>query len=413
MNIELFSQQTPKQFFGGTHRTRAPEATLAEYGALMPKMGITRLANITGLDRIGLPVCIAVRPNSRTLATSQGKGETLALAKASAMMESIEGWHAERVQGPLLYDSWLALAQQLPMVDVHELAIRADATFCADRPINWIEGLDLMRGHNTWVPFETVSVNLVKQPGHKPIFLESTNGLSSGNSTVEAVIHALCEVIERDAVTLWGQLPRDHKKARQVDLSTISDPGLRRVIDQLAAKGVVLGVWDITSDIGLPTFTCTLVEDPDSEFWRPVTTSDGHGTHLVPEIALSRAINEAIQARLTFISGSRDDIFPADYIKHGNRDDHIAIAGAIREPAAPLAFDPPRLPVSGFFEDDLQTILQQLRKIGINSAVVVDLSRKEIGIPVVKVIVPGLEPFHTPMYQPGKRAQRLRPEFRA
>jgi YcaO-like protein with predicted kinase domain len=407
MNPDFLNLQTRKNFFTGTHRSRPPETTLAEYGALMPMMGITRLANITGLDRIGLPVCIAVRPNSRTLATSQGKGETIAAAKASAMMESIEGWHAERIAGPILYESYHALADRLPVIDVSALAVRVDATFYADRPIHWIEGLDLMTRQSVWVPFESVSLNLVKQPGHKPIFLESSNGLSSGNQMIEAIIHALCEVIERDAVTLWAHIPVARKKERQIDLATVSDPSLRRIIDQLATNGIVLGAWDITSDIGLPTFTCTCVEDPDSPDWRPVTTSDGHGSHLVPEIALSRAIHEAIQARLTFISGSRDDIFPADYIKHGNRDDHVAIAGAIKQPPASLSFAPNRLPVSDFFEEDLETILSLLRNVGINCAAVVDLTRAEVGIPVVKLVVPGLEPFHTPVYQPGKRAQRL------
>jgi len=413
MQIHFENSRTRKNYFTGTQRTRSPEATLADYGKFMGVMGITRLANITGLDRIGLPVCLAIRPNSRTLASAQGKGETVAAAKASAMMESIETWHAERVAGPLMYESHVAMAEQHSVVDISGLAIRSDASFCSNRPIHWVKGWDLISEKNMWVPFETVSINLVKQIGHKSTFLESSNGLASGNQKIEAVIHALYEVIERDASTLWELVALQQRKQQQLDLATITDPGLRRIIDSLSEKGIVLGVWDITSDVGLPTYTCNCIEDPESPEWHPISIASGHGTHLVPEIALSRAIHEAIQCRLTMISGSRDDVFPTDYVKYSNRDDHRRFIQSIQQPAASLDFKPARLPVSEFFEDDLKTILDQLKKVDIKSVVVVDLTRDDIGIPVVKVIVPGLEPYHTQVYKPGARAQRFLKEDKA
>ncbi len=104
MSFIDLQQRTPKRWREGTHRTRAPQQTLDAFRPLLARLGITRLANVTGLDRIGLPVCVAVRPNSRALATSQGKGETLPAAMASAMMESIETWHAERVAAPLRWE---------------------------------------------------------------------------------------------------------------------------------------------------------------------------------------------------------------------------------------------------------------------------------------------------------------------
>lgn len=77
-------------------RLVSAEETLARVKPLFPLFGITRVANVTGLDTIGIPVVMVNRPNSRGLAVSQGKGVTLAAAKASAVMESIESWHAER-----------------------------------------------------------------------------------------------------------------------------------------------------------------------------------------------------------------------------------------------------------------------------------------------------------------------------
>ena len=75
---------------GGTVRARDALETLAWVQPLLPRFGITRVANITGLDRIGIPVWISVRPHGRSLSVAQGKGLTPELAQASAVMESIE-----------------------------------------------------------------------------------------------------------------------------------------------------------------------------------------------------------------------------------------------------------------------------------------------------------------------------------
>ena len=71
-------------------------------------MGITRLGNITGLDRIGIPVAIAVRPNSRSVSVAQGKGLEMPQAMASALMEACETFHAEQI-GPLRVAAYRAL----------------------------------------------------------------------------------------------------------------------------------------------------------------------------------------------------------------------------------------------------------------------------------------------------------------
>src|SRR5215475_8652615 len=89
-----------KRDLGGTVRVREPEDTLAWVRPLLPALGITRVANVTGLDRIGIPVWLCVRPNSRCLSVSQGKGLTAELAQVAAVMESIEMYHAERVREP-------------------------------------------------------------------------------------------------------------------------------------------------------------------------------------------------------------------------------------------------------------------------------------------------------------------------
>lgn len=399
--------KTRKAYFNGTHRSLEPEDTLAAYLPKLVLMGITRIANITGLDRIGLPVCVAIRPNARALATSQGKGETLVLAKVSAMMEAIETWHSERVRGSLIYESYTSLKEESTVVDISGLSLRGDATFYPDRAHTWIESIDIVKDEKVWIPFETISTNFSQQPNYQDTFLASSNGLASGNNIIEATVHGICEVIERDAVTLWEFIPRNEKKKYQIDLDTIIDDKMKKLIHQIRDKGVIIGVWEITSDIGIPTFTCTLVENPDSEFWRPIPMFSGHGCHLNPEIALSRAIHEAIQSRLAAISGSRDDLFPTDYISVGNKDDHRHAVDEIIKHKPTRKFDVSKVINNEFFEDDITYLIDALSKVGADRILVKDLSKVEINIPVVKVVIPKLEPFHTPFYRPGQRALKL------
>src|SRR6476620_11197984 len=93
----LLDTPVPKKFRRGTHRAIPPAETLARVRPQMARMGITRIGNITGLDRIGIPVAVAVRPNSRSVSVSQGKGLDLPQAMASALMEAAEGFHAEEI----------------------------------------------------------------------------------------------------------------------------------------------------------------------------------------------------------------------------------------------------------------------------------------------------------------------------
>jgi ribosomal protein S12 methylthiotransferase accessory factor YcaO len=89
-----------KAYRRGTHRTVDPAVTLARVQPYLARMGITRIANVTGLDRIGVPVVMVCRPNSRSLAVAQGKGLTLDAAKASGVMEAIELYHAVNASRP-------------------------------------------------------------------------------------------------------------------------------------------------------------------------------------------------------------------------------------------------------------------------------------------------------------------------
>src|SRR3954470_5285453 len=147
---------TPKIFRLGTHRAVRPEETVERVRPFMAAMGITRIANITGLDRIGVPVVMVCRPNSRSLAVSQGKGLDLAAAKASGLMESVEDYHAERIALPLKLGSYEELRHSHRLVDVTKLPRTTSSRFHPSLPVLWIEGYDLLQQEPVWVPHDLV-----------------------------------------------------------------------------------------------------------------------------------------------------------------------------------------------------------------------------------------------------------------
>lgn len=389
-------------------RLATPEETLARVTPFFPLFGITRVANVTGLDQIGIPVVMVNRPNSRSLSVSQGKGTTLAAAKASAVMESIESWHAERPALALRHGSYEDLRYGLPLVDPNLLPCHVDSIFTIHTQLLWSEGTNLKDGTSIWVPYEMVHTNytLPLPTGHG-CFQATSNGLASGNHWIEAVIHGLAEVVERDARTLWNLLPVDAQDDTRLDLETVADPVCRGLLARFAKAGVAVGVWDMTADTGVPTFIARIVQATGNGA-RLVRPASGYGTHLVPEIALARALTEAAQSRLTFISGARDDMQREEYERFLTDQEQTLWLDRIRLGAPVRDFNQIIRWRGASLRADLAEMRRRLSLVGIEDIVVVDLTRPEIGIPVVRVIVPGLEGVDgSRNYCLGPRARRV------
>lgn len=370
----------------------------------MGRLGITRVANVTGLDVIGIPVVTVCRPNARSLAVSQGKGLDLESAKASGLMESIELYHAERIFRPLVLATLEELSARSAVVATDRLPQLLVSSFHARRKTLWIEAQDWLNDAAKYLPFEMVHANYtLPLPTGSGCFVMSSNGLASGNDLNEAALHGLCEVIERDATTLWV-LGAPHEQARRrVDLESIDDPGCRSLLAAYQQAGVAVGVWDITSDLGIPTFACMIVEEERSKL-RVLYPTHGMGCHPVREVALSRALTEAAQGRLTFISGARDDSGVDKYRQAQGEQQWNAARARLSGPSPRNFRDCPSFPAESV-DEDLDLVLSRLTASGITEALITDLTDATIGIPVARVVVPGLEPlYEVPGYQPGPRA---------
>jgi YcaO-like protein with predicted kinase domain len=388
----------------GTHRTISPARTVDRLRALMPRMGITRVANVTGLDRIGVPVVMVVRPNARSIAVSQGKGLDLDAARASGLMEAAELWHAEHITLPLRLCSPDELCEAHPVVDVEALPRVEGGRFSPTPRMLWIQGRDLLSAGPLWLPYEMVHADYtLPLPPGSGCFPASSNGLASGNHVLEAIVHAVCEIIERDATTLWNRLDPAARARTRIDLATVDDAGCREVLDRLKRAGFAVAAFETTSDVGVPAFQCVIVD----ERYRQAHGGAGAGCHPARGIALLRALCEAVQVRMTYISGSRDDLGAEEFRRGSMAQKLRGLKALMRTGGGGRDFrDCPGRDFPSL-ADDLDWLLERLRAVGTRQVVIVDLTRPELGLPVVRAVIPGLEaPDDVLGYVPGQRALR-------
>lgn len=395
-----------KRYVDGTHRTLPPDETVARLASARVTCGVTRVADITGLDHVGIPVALACRPNSRSLSVSQGKGLTLDAARASALMETIESWHAERVVNPVVLARRVEL--DCPVVPIGGLPQLAVSRYDDRLRLPWVEAFDTEAASATLVPFELVHLDMtIPLPEGSGCFPMSSNGLASGNHPAEACLHAVCEVIERDAFALWHHSDERRRGAMRVDVSSIASTVAADLIGRFVDAGLDVAVWDITSDVGVAAYRCAIVQstvDPN----RPLYPSSGLGCHPSREVALIRALTEAAQSRLTRIAGSRDDVPRSDYELSRHPDEVLRVASALRAEPTDRSFDRAPDHQGPTLLGDLEWVLGRLDRAGFASALFVDLTDAELEIPVVKAIVPGLETKPGgDGYRPGRRVNDL------
>lgn len=358
----------------GTVRRRAPEDTWGAVAPLLPGFGITRVARLTGLDYIGLPVAAAIRPGALTLSVSQGKGATDLLAALSAVMEAIELWHVEQPKQPVM----TAAAQEVELpYPLAALPVRTAHPGLDRVPVDWTVGFGVRTGRAVPVPLDLVR-RPVGQPWRPDLFRATSTGLACGNDRDEALLHALYEVVERDV--LYADEVSGGRRRRPIDPASVGDPYCRALIEQVRAAGVTLEVAYVGGAYGLPTCLAFLWSED-----YPVTFA-GAGCHGDPHIALSRAVTEAVQSRLTCIAGTRDDLVS---------NEEAFGAGPLRPvPATGLrpwsgVLGPGGAVSYGGFAEQVQVVAARIEEVTGHEPVCCDLSDPALPFAAVKVVCPG------------------------
>lgn len=389
-----------KQFFAGTHRAMSPEETLARIRPHLGLAGITRVADITGLDTIGIPVAVAMRPASGTLAVEGGKGVSVAAAMTSAAMEAIERFVGESDPLNECRGTVDEVAARLP-VAADRFPMFRYASVSHRHVYGWARMRDLMSDDECLVPSDLVSLPTGQPsiPFAHP-WAAGSNGLASGNHLPEAVCAGLYEVIERDATSCWQLAHRRGAPRLLVDPATIDGPvitGLLRTLDQAGVEAQI--VWCPT-DIGVPTCLAYIVDRHTG-----VGVYKGYGCHLDPEIAMSRAVTEAVQSRTIFVAGARDDLLRATYEAMKRSD--VLTPAQFGQGARLISVSeiPNRATTS--FHGDIAVMLKLLAGAGFEHVLVRELEAAAFEASVARVVVPGLEPYQFQWVAAGERARRF------
>jgi ribosomal protein S12 methylthiotransferase accessory factor len=393
-----------KQFFEGTPRGASPAETLDRLRPCWDLIGLTRLANITGLDRIGIPVTLAIRPNSPDIGTNCGKGLTLQTALASAGMEALEHHCGETFSGEVFVDSYETLRKHRRTIPIERLAIAKNSLFHPAAPERWCIGWDLVGDAEVAVPYEQVKVSWPSRlrAAHLSCFQTGTNGLASGNSLAEATVSALLELVERDAIACHlGAQDATGRPLPIVRLDSIEYPVVRDLLARLHSAEVETYVFDLTTDLLVPTFHAAIFSREGTSF----LPGTGWGAALDAETALVRALTEAAQTRLVQIYGARDDLFrrkhEAVLLQDCNRfrlacDENDRLVDV--DDLASMRFPT--------FEQDIEAIIHRLGAVGLEQVIVFDLTPEGVAdLAGVRVIVPGLEGYRYETYRPGERAR--------
>ncbi len=357
--------------------------SLQALAPLLPGFGISRIADVTGLDRVGLPVAAVYRPNARSAVVSHGAGADFETARLAGVMEAVERFHAENVALPSKLGGILDLAPSHHLLEIGS-SVSADKS----APLRWVEGTDLLSEAAVWLPLDLVHLDrTVASPA-------SSTGLAAGFSAAEAQRHALCEIVERDAAASWFAMPPKAQAATRLDLRTVNSEDALALLERIAAAGLHAAVWDATSDIGVAVLLCNLVESGTGPL-PPAASAWGMAAHADRGMALVKCLEEALQARLATIAAVSDDIGFSDLapIDGGAV---MARIEAVRQGAGQRAFHGIPTRPADTAAGEVAWLLDRFRAAGFRRAIAIDLTRPEFGIPVVRVVVPGVGDIAAP-----------------
>jgi ribosomal protein S12 methylthiotransferase accessory factor len=401
--------------------------------AIIGKIGVTRIGNITHLDRLGIPNYSVVLPGTEDyIWVYSGKGFNAMQARASGLMEAVERYSSlpSSYGRQLIRDSYFELSKRYSVLSPDDVCEPLSVQYSNEMVMDYVQGFDLISHEQILVPAALVLFRYAQGgTAVNPFSYSHTSGLASGNVLEEAICHALCEVIERDASSLadlrssafpfhFINILADKFRDRGYEISEITsdnmvdDPNLfpmldlegainkaaRNLVNRFKAANISLMVKEITSDVGIPTFNAASVEwlTPNYGY-----LAEGTGTHPDARIALVRAITELAQTRAANIQGARDDLRKINYVGENSEDKR---SWQFMNSDRKVSLDEIESYYNENILDDIKLILNHLKAVGLKKVIVADLTVPWIGIPVVRAIVPGLETFKFTKSVIGQRA---------
>ena len=395
------------KYFKGTHRIIPPEKTIENNEDKCKIAGITRITEITHLDRIGLPVFSAIRPTSQegSISIYGGKGITTTHAKASAMMEGFERYSAEKQDDKIIVGTVPEISSEYKIIDLKSLNLPNDFDMESIDSINleWSIAHDLISDDDYYIPSNAVFHPYIpSDKSARSLFKSNTNGLASGNSLEEAILHGMFEVIERDA---WSIFELTHKNSSQIDLDSIESEIIQEALLKFSENEIKIKLMDLTADINIPTIAAsaddTLLKDAG-------LLTLGIGTHLDPEVAILRALTEVAQSRATQIHGAREDTVRADFARNAGYERMKRInKHYFDEDDEKISLSEIPNNSTDSITKDIDIVLEELNKNEIEHVLYYDLTRPELNVNVVRVIIPTMELYSIDQSRAGYRFLRV------
>lgn len=356
--------------------------------------GVTRLADVTGLDVLGVPVFQAIRPFGRTVSVHQGKALTTAPAMIGALMEAVETDHAEAFPAAFEGEQWTRPFETLPRDErapcLADFAARRVRAPDADESLAWVAADRLAGRGRLWAPLDTVRLDFCT-PGDRRLD-RTSNGLGARFDREGAALKALLELVERDAERAWFALPPHVRTRHLLEASSAPLAWFQRLRERVRRAGLSLAVYWLPAIVPAPVFLCELHESAAGGDLR--ARAMGVGCALRPGEALLAAVTEAAQSRLTAISGARDDILHV----RGPRLERGAFGVALPAPACvtPILWEEVEEAFATPLAATAEALAVALARAGYPDAAIVDLSPPSPaggGALVVKALAPGLGAF--------------------
>jgi ribosomal protein S12 methylthiotransferase accessory factor len=349
---------------------------------------------------------------------SGGKGVTAVEAKVSALCEAVERcsatWQGDE---PVIRGSLAGLGADAVDPESCLLFHRrqyqdrdrwngqhgafqwVSAPFAADRVTDWTPVWSLTAGKHRLLPTSMLYFRAVSDDRQGGPWADS-NGNAAGSSLEDAITQGFLELVERDAVALWWYNRTRHPA---VDLDAFDAPWLARIREQFALMGRQVWALDVTSDLGIPT-TVALSRLTGAAAGRGERIAFGFGSHFDPRLAMRRAVCEMAQ-----LLPALDPQPPGDAPDPAAPELTAWRGGATVDEHPYLLPDPgqrPRAPGDFGYRpradlaDDIRAAERLVRREGME-LLVLDQTRPDVGLPVVKVIVPGMRHFWA-RYAPGR-----------
>ena len=319
------------------------------------------------------------------------------------MMEGFERYSAEKQDTD---ETVIAGLNEIEGKYIDPISLNLPKDFSKDlldtMNLEWSISKDLISGENYYIPSNAIYHPYVPENNVQSLFKGNTNGLASGNILEEAILHGIFEVIERDA---WSIFELTHKNSKQIDLESIDSENINQVLNKYHENGINIKLMDLTADVGVPTIAASA---DDTVLKDAGLLSLGIGTHLNPEIAVLRALTEVAQSRATQIQGAREDTVRADFARKAGYERMKRINKCYFEDEEDkISFRDIEDKSTNSITQDIEIVKDELMKNGLDKILYTDLTRPELGVSVVRIVIPTMELYSIDNTRAGDRCLKF------